>query len=230
MKISAIILAAGSGTRMGNVENKQFISIDGESVIRRSVRAFENCDSISDIVVVCKESELDRFRTELGNDFVKLSSLIVGGKSRLDSAKIGFSKVENGADFVAIHDGARCLITPDAIDKIVEAAKKYGAATAASKVTDTIKQCDENGKICATVPRRMLYSAQTPQVFSYELYKRALSALPENHPEITDDNMLLELIGADVYVVDTGLSNIKITTPNDVSLAELLVKKRCENE
>ncbi len=226
MKISAIILAAGSGTRMNTAQNKQLIDIAGETVIGRTVRAFEKSESVNGITVVCKESELECFRETLGSDFVKLSSLVPGGNTRFESAKIGFSALSSDTDFVVIHDGARCLVTPEIIERVVDAAVKYGAATAATAVTDTLKTADGDGAILNTVSRKSLYAAQTPQVFSYSLYKQALEELPRDHQDITDDNMLMELTGKKVYIVDTDKENIKITTPFDVDFAEFVIKKR----
>ena len=225
-KLTAVILAAGSGTRMRSDVAKQSIEICGESVLRRSVSAFNRAREVDDIIVVCRACDIDAVRADLGQDFVKLSLLIVGGSTRFESARIGFFAAEGCSEFVAIHDAARCLITPEQIDAVARAAFDTGAATAATAVTDTLKRVGADREITETVPRSDLYGAQTPQIFKSELYERALGCYSGDGSEITDDNMLLERIGVPVSVVDTGRENIKITTPEDLAYAEFIIMKR----
>ncbi len=225
-KLSAIILAAGSGTRMGGGVTKQNRLILGQSVLSRSVAAFEAAGTVDNIVVVAKADELDALSRELCSKFAKLSMIIVGGSSRFDSAREGFSAVCESSEYVAIHDAARCLITPEQIDSVAAAAFVSKAATASTPVTDTIKRADESGTIRATVDRSGLYHAQTPQIFSSELYKKAVDAFDGDANAVTDDNMLLERIGVGVTPVNIGKSNIKITTAEDLVLAEFLLSGR----
>ena len=222
--VTAVILAGGSGSRMNLDVTKQKLLIAGESVLHRSVRAFEECDSVDAIVVVCKSGETE-FAVSETSDFKKVISVTVGGKTRAESAKLGFACISTDSDFVAIHDAARCMITPQMIDKVINAAFEYGAATAVKKVTDSIKRAGEDGYISASVPREYLYAAETPQVFRMEDYELGLE---RSSPDIsvTDDNMIVENIGKKVFCVECDCENIKITRPEDVSYAEFLIKRR----
>lgn len=222
--VSAVILAAGNGSRMGSDVTKQRMNLLGESVLHRSVRMFSECDRVNSIVAVCRADELGWAEREL-SDIKKPCKVVIGGKNRAESAKIGFEAIPLEADFVAIHDGARCLVTPEIIEMVLDAAFTHGAATAATPVTDTLKSVDSCLKISKTVPRDSLYAAGTPQIFSIKLYKKALLNVKDTK-NITDDNMLLEAIGERVVCVDTGRENIKITTPADVSYAEYVLRKR----
>ena len=223
--VTAIILAAGSGSRMGVDVTKQRINILGESLLRRSVSAFSSCDKITDIVVVCRADELEWARSET-KGISKLFALIPGGKTRAESAKIGFNSTPSDTEYVAIHDGARCLVTPEIISKVVDAALEKGAATAGSMLTDTVKRIDA-GMINKTIPRESLFAAHTPQIFKRDLDERALENSSSDE-QITDDNMLLELLGVRVCPVDTGNENIKITKAEDIALAEYILKRRGE--
>ena len=225
---AAIILAGGSGSRMCTDKTKQFINIFGKTVLERSILAFEKSTLTDEIVVVVKADELDAARAAIdAMKLLKPTSVVTGGACRAESAKNGFFAVGEAVDTVAVHDAARCLITPEMIDKVVEMAHKTGAATAACGVFDTVKLVDENGKITSTVPRQSVYRAQTPQVFSRALYKRALDAC-NDLSVITDDNMLVENIGTDIYAVDLGQNNIKITTKEDLTLARNILTERGE--
>jgi len=223
--VTAVILAAGSGSRMGGEITKQRIQIGGESILRHTVRAFELAEEIDSIVIVSRADEIAWAKEELNNDFSKVKTVITGGKSRAESAYLGFSAVDSHTDFVAIHDGARCLVTPDMINAVVRTAYETSAASAASKMTDTLKKVGEDGYVTNTLSRDGIYSAQTPQVFSYELYDRATCGIDLSEI-MTDDNMLVERIGGRVYAVETGRENIKITTPDDIGYAEYILERR----
>lgn len=223
--VTAIILAAGNGSRMGEKTTKQRITLCGESILHRTVKAFAFCSEIDYIVVACKADEYDWVRAEL-RDITKPLSVIIGGKTRAESAFNAFSAIQPNTDFVAIHDGARCLITEENIKDVVRAAYIHGAATAGTHVNDTVKSLS-GGFVKSTIPRDKLFFAQTPQVFSCELYNRALNStlLSESY---TDDNMLVEHIGGRVFCVDTGKQNIKITTADDLAYAEYVLGERRE--
>ncbi len=220
---AAVILAAGSGRRMQCDKTKQNIEILSETILERSIGAFEDCDSIDSIIVVVKEDELEEIKERLSG-CKKLSTVVVGGSTRAESARAGFLAISEGTELVAVHDAARCLITPEMIDKVVRAATAYGAATAASRVVDTIK-LSEDGFILKTVPREKVFAAGTPQVFLVDLYKRALEYC-EGNMEVTDDNMMIEAIGEKIFLVDIGRENLKITTKEDLELAEFIIEKR----
>ena len=226
--VTAIILAAGSGSRMKMDKTKQRIELCGESLLKRSVKAFCDSASVSSIVVVVKEDEVAWAKEEL-KSIPKVDGVIIGGKNRAESAFKGFSAVDPRSDFVAIHDGARCLVTPKMVDNVIASAVLCGAATAACQVNDTLKQIDSDGFIDKTIPRERVYAAQTPQAFSCELYRRALENITPD-ANFTDDNMLIEAIGEKVCVVDTGRENIKITTSEDLAFAEYIIKRRSEME
>ena len=170
--VTAIILAAGCGSRMGLDITKQRIMLCGESILKRTVRTFNDSNDIDAIVVVGRADEKEWIINNLDGEFSKVCAIISGGKTRAESAKAGFAAIPEQTRFVAIHDGARCLISDIAISSIIRAAYEHGAATAATAITDTVKRV-ENGFIEKTLPREGLYSAQTPQVFSVDIYKKA---------------------------------------------------------
>ena len=222
--LTAIILAGGCGSRMDSSITKQQMNILGESVLFRSVKAFEESDVVDSIVVVCRADEIGWACEEL-KLFSKLCAIVPGGKTIAESAKSGFAAIPESTTFVAIHDAARCLVTKENINAVAEAAFAYGAATAATAVTDTVKQVGADGFVNKTLPRGELMLAQTPQIFSRKLYETALQA-SNGDDSITDDNMMVELTGAKVYPVDTGKQNIKITTTDDIAYAEFVLERR----
>ena len=226
--VTAVILAAGCGSRMQSTLTKQRMSICGKSILWHSVNAFDRCDEIDAIVVVCREDEVDWAAEQTAN-FGKISSIVIGGSTRAESAKIGFAAIPVSSEFVAFHDAARCLINSYAISEVVRSAYKSNAATAATAICDTLKLCD-NGTIIKTVSRDGMYLAQTPQVFSVDLYEKGLEKQCRLDSSVTDDNMLIEMIGGTVSIVDTGRENIKITTPSDLEYASFLLGRREMND
>ena len=227
-KTSAVILAGGNGSRMMSDKTKQFMELLGMTVLERTVLAFEKSSLIDEIIVVVKEDEMALAKSLFASkEYAKKLKFCIGGDCRAASAKNGFYAARKDCDFVAIHDAARCLITPEMIDKVVEKAHKNRAATAVCGVTDTVKIVDEKGRITSTVPRNSVYRAGTPQVFAKDLYERALLECPDLFA-ITDDNMLIENISCDVYAVDLGQTNIKITTPEDMEFAKNILARRGE--
>lgn len=226
IKTCAIIAAAGTGSRMGGEVTKQRLILGGMSIIRRTVLAFEKCSLIDGIVLAAKKEEIEYMKEEL-RGISKLRAIVEGGKTRQESVANAFSVIDGDTDIVAIHDGARCLITEEMICEVISAAIRFGAATAAASVYDTVKLLDEDGFIKSTVDRNSLKFAQTPQVFEKKLYERAMRAVSDAG-SITDDNMLIEALGEPIAVVDVGRENLKVTTPFDLSLAELILRKRGE--
>ena len=219
--VAAVILAAGSGSRMQLDITKQQIVFNGETVLRRSVRIFNECDDIDEIVVVARADEINFAREEI-KGLSKVKGIVVGGSTRAESAKAGFMAID-GSSFVAIHDAARCFVTPEIISKVISDAKTYGAATASTCVTDTVKRIGPDGRIEKTVDRATLRTVQTPQVFRSELYEKAISLVPLDDLSITDDNSLLEKIGVYSYLTETGKNNIKLTTVEDLLIAKYLL-------
>ena len=210
---------------MGSETTKQRMQIAGRSVILRTVMAFDECSDIDRVIVVSRPEEIEYMQTELSG-IQKLERIVCGGATRAESSYRGICAVGDGCDFVAIHDAARCLITPDGISRVVRVAKDKGAATAAVAVTNTIKRVDEAGRVVETLDRSELLAVETPQVFGYAAIRAAFDAAPSLGTEITDDNMIYERSGGDIHTVGVGCDNFKITTPRDVLLAELVLKER----
>ena len=227
--VSAIILAAGNSTRMGDNVSKQKINLLSQSVIFRTVKAFSDCSIIDEIVVVCRKDEIEWVADQL-SDFEKVCIIVPGGVNRAQSAAIGFCATSYDANYIALHDAARCLITPEQIESVVRMAFIHGAATASTAVTDTIKGKDDDGFIIGTLDRSRLVCAQTPQVFEREIYDEAihLAGKMYNVTLFTDDNMIVEQLGQRIYPVETGKQNIKITTREDIDYAEFLLRRRGE--
>lgn len=222
--MAAIILAAGVGSRMGGDKTKQRIILDGKSVLKRTLLSFEAASSVKKIIVVTREDEIEFAKGEAGgiNKPVKVT---LGGACRAESARLGFLEVGEDIDLVAIHDAARCLVTPEMIDRVAYAADIYGCASAACRVHDTVKIIDNNGFAVGTQDRSSLMRAQTPQIFKHSLYKKAIEAV-EIDESITDDNSLLERLGERIFLVDTGNNNIKITEPSDIPTALGIIRDR----
>ena len=227
--VSAIILAGGKSERMG--KSKQLIPLCGIPVVARSATAFEKCPDISEIIVVCRKEERDEIFS-LMNEYgiKKFKRFAEAGKTRTDSVKNGFEQTSLSADIVAVHDAARCLVTPEMISKVVSSAKTSGAAIAACRSIDTVKTVDESGKIKSTVPRAEAWNAQTPQAFCRALLELGLNYPRDDDFAPTDDAMLVETLGFGVFAVDCGYENMKITVPLDIPKAESIIKKRSEDE
>lgn len=228
--VSAVIVAAGGSVRMGIADSKQFIPLLDKPAIEYTLKAFQKCYLIKEIVVVCREQDVDRINELVNqNGFTKVSNVVLGGSSRSASVRNGIKVANEKAKYFAIHDGARPLITVDEIERVVEAAFETGAATLGTSVTDTIKIVDGFNKIESTPLRSQLRAVQTPQVFERDLYMFALENAGENSLEFTDDCALIENMGGEVLVVKGSEENIKLTTPVDVILAESILKNRIKN-
>ena len=185
-------------------------------------------EKIRELRIAHGYNQVDFAKNELAS-FDKVKAIVVGGKTRYESAKIGFSSIDNTSEFVAMHDSARCFVTEDIIKSVIADAIKYGAATAASSVTDTLKVIDSDFSIEATLDRNTVVAVQTPQIFATRLYKEALESVGEDTAKITDDNMLLESIGVKVHCTITDKSNIKLTTEDDIQYANYLLNLEKKN-
>ena len=226
---SAIIAAGGSSSRMGNADGvtKQHMTVDGLPVIVHTLLAFEGCEVINEIVVVAREDEIPRYiEYKKRYGITKLTHTVSGGATRQESVRRGFEAIDPKAKFVAIHDGARCLITPEMIEKVCREGYRYKAAIAATAVRDTVKIADDKGFIAETTDRNLVWLAQTPQVISVPLYTAAAYSAREEGFEATDDAMLVERIENPVKLVECGRENIKITTPDDITMAEYILRNR----
>ncbi len=222
---SAVVAAAGSSRRM-NGEDKLFIEIDGKPVILHSLLAMELSPDIDEIVVVTQSESIVRI-ADLCKTYglKKVSKVIVGGAERADSVYNGLSEISQTAELVAIHDGARPLVTADVIHNVVECASKYNAAAPAVPLKDTVKTA-VNSVVTGTPERSTLFAVQTPQVFVPDMLKAALLNIKEKNLPITDDCMAIEAIGGTVYLSEGSYENIKITTPSDVLVAEAILSSR----
>lgn len=225
---SVIILCAGNSNRFsGGRTDKQMVMINGKSVIERTIEAFEKAPSIKEIVLVVKKEDTGEYnRLICNNAYKKISCIVVGGETRQLSAMRGFKHISEKAKYVAFHDGARCLVTPEIIELVANEARVHYAATAASQVTDTVKLSDEEGNISKTVNREHMWTVQTPQIFEKELYRVCIDNAKERCITATDDCMLAEAYGQKVKLVETGKENIKITYKEDIRLAEAILKSR----
>ncbi len=222
---TAIIVAAGSGTRFGADKAKQFLEILGKPVVVHALEQFEFCPQIDEIVLVLPSGEIENFsKIAAKYNLKKLVKTVAGGETRSASVQSGFDAIDSQkCEIVAVHDGARPLVTSEEISKTIERARKTGAACLVADVTDTIKEIS-GGEIVRTVDRAKLRRALTPQAFRYEILRRALEA--KKPDEIaTDESFLVEQSGIKVSIVEGGAQNIKITHAEDLILAESLLKQ-----
>jgi 2-C-methyl-D-erythritol 4-phosphate cytidylyltransferase len=222
---SAIIVAAGSGSRMASDRPKQFLLLAGIPLIFHTLRPFERCDSIHETIVVLPPESAAEFLDSAARFGVKkVSRVVPGGATRAESVKRGLTAVRaTSAGIVAVHDGVRPFVSAAEISETVAAAEQHGAAILVAPATDTIKQVDDN-RVVRTLDRRELRRALTPQCFKYELLMRAFAQADLGDLSQTDDSTLVEQIGARVAIVEGSASNIKITTPEDLLIAESFLK------
>lgn len=229
IKCGAVIVAAGRGKRMKSPIDKQFIELGGRTILERTVEKFEKNPCVNQIVIVTGKDhvkELEKMKKSLG--WEKTSKIVEGGAERQNSVYNGLCALDNDTDIVLIHDGVRPFIKEEEIEKTIAAVNEKKACVLAVKVKDTIKVC-ENGKVVSTPERSSLWAMQTPQAFEYNLIKKAYESLKEGDM-VTDDASVAEKAGYDVYIVEGGYDNIKITTPEDLYIAEAILKKDEKNE
>lgn len=224
MTASVIIVCAGNSTRMQGV-NKILMPLGKTNVIGNTLLAFEKCESIKDIVIVCRESDKEEIRkTAESLGISKLHNFAVGGETRQKSVVSGLRKIAPDTEMIAIHDGARPLVKPEHIERVIKDAAVFGGATLGVPVKDTIKVvCD--GLIDDTPSRSSFYITQTPQIFKRRLYFEGVDFAEEHGLDFTDDCQLIEAIGTKVYMTIGDYKNIKITTPEDIDIAEVLLKQ-----
>lgn len=228
---SAVILAAGSSSRMGGNSTKQFLEIDGIPVVARTVMQFESSELIDEIIVVAKADEINNYEGFADRYSIKKPfKVIEGGETRQESARCGVDAVNDKSKFIAIHDAARCLITPQMIEKVCHGAYLNGAAILAIKAIDTVKIGEKNKFIETTPNREMTWQAQTPQVFKVNAFRAATYVARDEEFEGTDDASLLEHIKIPVKLVDGSRENIKVTEPMDLYFAEAILKARADAE
>ncbi len=225
--ISAIIVAAGSSSRMGEGIDKQMVMLGTLPVLAHSIRAFEQCASIDEIIVVTKSEHI----MDVGNlaqafGFSKLRCVVAGGATRQESVSNGISACGEHVEYYLIHDGARPLVKEETINAVIENALIYGAAAAAVPVKDTVKRVGSDMKIENTVDRASLYLVQTPQMFAADTYRMSLKQAIHMGLDLTDDCQLFERTGHPVYLCEGDYGNIKLTTPEDIAIARALMRLR----
>ena len=218
----AVIVAAGTASRMGGID-KVMEPIGGEPMILRTVRAFQECDAIREIVIVTRP-ELIIPIMDVCHEFSKVTAVVVGGDTRDASVSMGLNTLSAKCKLVAVQDGARPLITHAVIDRTVRAAHTYGAAAPAIPVKDTIKVVT-GGVVKETPDRATLQAVQTPQVFDFDLLRGALSKAKEDGAAVTDDCSAVERLRMSIKIVEGDERNIKVTTPMDLKIAKLLLEE-----
>ncbi|HEU4432288.1 MAG TPA: 2-C-methyl-D-erythritol 4-phosphate cytidylyltransferase [Pyrinomonadaceae bacterium] len=222
---TAIIAAAGTGSRMASDRPKQFLQLAGTPIIFHTLLPFEECESIQEVIVVLPSEEAAAFLTTAGKRGLrKLSRVVPGGVTRADSVKRGLMAVRPAtAGVVAVHDGVRPFVTVEEIESVVKAAETDGAAILVAPVTDTIKQVS-GCRVVNTLERRDLRRALTPQCFRYELLRKAYEQADITDPSLTDESALVEKIGVPVTTIEGSSRNVKITTPQDLLIAEAFLE------
>lgn len=219
----AVIVAAGSASRMGGID-KVMAPLGDEPMVLRTVRQFQDCDAIREIVIVTREDLILPIMS-LVQGMEKVQAVVAGGSSRQESVSLGLNALSNKVKLVAVHDGARPLITWQVIDRVVRAANSYGAAAPAIPVKDTIKAV-QGGIVKQTPDRKLLYAVQTPQVFDLDLLRGALKKAQQDAAEVTDDCSAVERLGMSVKIVEGDERNLKITTPLDLAVAKMLLEEK----
>lgn len=221
-RCGAVIVAAGSASRMGGID-KVMAPLGGTPMVARTVAAFQNCDAIAEIVIVTRP-DLIRPISVLCAGMDKVRAVVAGGSSRQESVWLGLNALSEGIQLAAIHDGARPLVSNLVIDRTVRAANSYGAAAPAVPVKDTIKVV-KGGLVEKTPDRATLQAVQTPQVFDFDLLRGALKQAEEEKAAVTDDCSAVERLGMKVKIVEGDERNLKVTTPMDLKIAEMLLEE-----
>lgn len=227
MHVTAIVPAAGEGSRFGGTVRKQFIALNGLPILSHTLRALAASRALAAMIVVVPPGEESRGRDALSLARVDIETEVIsGGQERQDSVYKGLQRAKPGTDMVLIHDGVRPFVSREVVLATIEGAEEWGAAVAAVPVTDTIKRVDTGGLVVDTPARGQLWAVQTPQVFRYTLLMRAHQSVRELGIVVTDDAALVERIGVKVKVVRGSYENIKITSEEDLPLADLILRRK----
>jgi 2-C-methyl-D-erythritol 4-phosphate cytidylyltransferase len=229
LNIAVIICAAGPGKRFGGKRHKQFVDVAGRAAFLRSVELFSSREDVKQILLGIPQEDEEIVKIRWGANLSLFNvKVFIGGATRFETVNKAIALLKDDIDLVAIHDAARCCVTGKWIDDVIKAAEKTGAAILACPVLATLKEV-RDAVIVKTVDRNGLYEAQTPQVFELKLLKQSREKADKaNTDKITDDSQLVEALGHPVSVVETDSSNIKITWPADVAIAEAILKTRPE--
>lgn len=228
MRTAAIIPAGGVGKRLKAKKAKQYLLLDSVPVLVHTLKVFQRVKVIDEIILILSPGNVPSARQQLINkyDLRKITSVVAGGKERQDSVRNGLAAINGKCDVVVIHDAVRPFVTEEIIKKVVAAAKTTGAASAGVKAKDTIKETQKNNLVSVTIPRQNVWLTQTPQAFKFELLKKAYVTAYRNKYYGTDDASLVERIGIKVKMVEGSYENIKITTQEDMMIADVLMKKK----
>ena len=228
-RCAALVAAAGSSTRMGGGTNKLLLPLDGIPVLIRTLDALQRAERVDEIIVATREEELVEI-AQLCHTYgiTKCKKVVRGGESRAHSVMLAAREADKSMELLAVQDGARPLVTPALIDSVIAAATRCGAAAPAVPVKDTIKCVREDGAVAQTLDRSALRAVQTPQVFTADVLKAALQSVLEQGIEVTDDCGAVERLGKVVFLTEGEETNLKITTPADLVLAEAILKDREE--
>ena len=223
--LSAIIVAGGSSQRMGF--DKLFAIIAGKPVIAHAIRAFEDVTAVTEIVVVARQRCHDEIRKISGGaGFKKICAIVPGGERRQDSVQAGLDRIDRDAKYVAVHDAARPLITPEQIERAFEQCRVHGAATLAQPVNDTLKRADDDLLMVSSVDRHQLYAMQTPQIFERKLIEDAYRAVYAEKISVTDEVSAVERLRRKIALVLNDDFNFKITYPRDLLVADFILRER----
>ena len=221
--LTVIIVAAGSSERMGF--DKLFALVSGKPVIAHTIAAFENTKCVDEIILVGRPDSLAELRKLIGKP-TKVKHIIEGGAARSDSVRAGLDHVDSKSKYIAVHDAARPMITPEKIERVFEAAKANGAATLAEPVNDTLKRADADLAVKESVDRRGIFGMQTPQVFERKLLEKAYEVVASEKLSVTDEVSAVELLGHKIILVPNYDFNFKVTYPRDLPLAEFVLQQR----
>src|SRR5262249_34224551 len=226
--LSAIIVAGGSSQRMGF--DKLFAVIAGEPVIAHTMRAFEHAISVSEIVVVARKERHDEIgKISRTAGFKKIRAIVPGGERRQDSVRAGLGRIDHEAKYVAVHDAARPLITPEQIERAFEQCRVRGTAALAQPINDTLKRADADLLVVGLVDRHQVYAMQTPQIFERKLIEDAYRGVYAEKASVTDEVSAVERLGHKIALVLNDDFNFKITYPRDLPLADFILRERKEN-
>jgi len=222
LKITAVIPAGGSGRRMEAREAKQYLLLNGIPLLVHTLRAFQETPVIGSIVLVVPPADVTRIQSDLVDAFAmtKVRQVVAGGKERQDSVRNGLAVLPADCEIVLIHDAARPFVSPALIEKAVDGAVREGAVAAGVRARDTVKQCDREGRVTATLDREQIWMAQTPQAFHRAIIVAAHQKAQIDNFYGTDDAVLVERMGIPVRMIDSIPDNIKITTAEDLAWAE----------
>lgn len=232
MKTVAIIPAGGSGKRMQGRLSKQYLSVGGKPILVHTLSVFQRSPDIDEIVLVVLEEDIQRVRQMIvkPRGISKVRHVLAGGEQRQDSVRNGLAAIGDDAEIVLIHDAVRPFVSEDLIHQAVREAEKHGAVTVGMPVKDTIKRVDQNGGVLETLDRQVLWMTQTPQAFKRSIIQEAYRKADEDQFYGTDDASLVERMGFRVKMIAASYENIKITTPEDLLMAEFLIKKHKNGE